>query len=73
MFFAFGMLTHMMADPKPFTQSLELYWWAADLERIADLATKMEKTRLYRRGEADQAPPRREITSTEPNAARTIK
>jgi phosphate transport system protein len=41
------LLTHMMADPKTITQSLELLLAGRNLERIADLATNIAEDAVY--------------------------
>ena len=41
------LLTHMMADPKTITPSLELLLASRNLERIADLATNIGEDAVY--------------------------
>ncbi|MFL5573778.1 MAG: phosphate signaling complex PhoU family protein, partial [Gemmatimonadaceae bacterium] len=41
------LLTHMMADPKTITPSLELLLVGRNLERIADLATNIGEDAVY--------------------------
>jgi phosphate transport system protein len=53
------LITHMTADPRTITPSLELLLVSRNLERVADLATNIgEGRRVPRRGQADQAPQR---------------
>lgn len=41
------LLTHMMADPKTITRSLELLLVSRNLERVADLATNISEDAVY--------------------------
>ena len=57
------LLTHMMADPKTITPSLELLLVGRNLERIADLATNIGEDAVYL-AEGKQIKHHREDTTT---------